>query len=229
MIVITKSLKLAIAYILFLLSTKYMSLTNASLSMLVPAGEEDCLTIRTPQNARSYINGNFDCLDDELKPDPIRIALYDDNFEQVWVSKEGASEGIFSHLGSGVHHFCIQNGMPGGDDMYSNSDGEDRRIGFSLRVVPLQHGNADAGDAEGPDDENTARLIEMSSGLLTWIDSLMDHQDYMRVRESVHRDLAEATFRRVIRWTLLEALVLICVSGGQVIYLKKFFEQRRYV
>jgi len=115
--------------------------------------------------------------------------------------------------------------------MYPNSDGNDRHIGFSIRVVPLQHGNADIVEkhAEGPDDENTARLIEMSSGLLTWIDSLMDHQDYMRVRESVHRDLAEATFRRVIRWTLLEALVLICVSGGQVIYLKKFFEQRRYV
>ena len=118
---------------------------------------------------------------------------------------------MFSHLGSGIHHFCAQNGMPGGDDVHSNSDGNDRRIGFSLRVVPLQHGNTEIAKkcAEGPDDENTARFIEMSSGLITWIDSLMDHHDYMRVRESVNRELAESVSRRVIRWTLLEALVLV--------------------
>ena len=127
-----------------------------------------------------------------------------------------------------MHHFCVQNGMPGGNDMCSNSDGNDRHIIFSLCVIPLQHGNTEIvkKGAEGPDDENAARLIKMTSFLLTWIDSLIDHRDYVRVRESAHRELVESTFRRVVRWTLLEALVLVCVGSSQVIYLKKFLSRR---
>merc|ERR1719410_780253 len=112
--------------------------------------------------------------------------------------------------------------------IFINNDGIDRHVGFSVRVVPIQRDAPEEGK-EGPGDESTVRLIEMSSELLNWIESLGDHHDYMRHRESVHRDLAEATFRRVIRWTLLEALVLVLVSSGQVVYLKKFFEQRRYL
>jgi len=170
-------------------------------------------------------SGNFDCLDDKLSPDPISVALYDSQFTALWQSKPGESEGIFSHLGSGRHQLCISNGIESGDDIYGMYDGLSRTVGFSIRVVPLQPGE----EGEGPGAENTSRLIEMSSSLMTWLSSMLDHQDYMRNREAVHRDLTEATFRRVVRWTLLEAFVLVLVSSGQVIYLKKFFEQRRYL
>jgi len=173
-----------------------------------------------------HYSGNFDCLDDNLSPDPVSIVLYDSKFTTVWQSKAGASEGIFSHLGSGRHQLCISNGIMDGDDIYEMYDGNDRTVGFSVRVVTLQRG---VEEEEGPDDENTSRLIEMSNSLLSWLSSMMDHQDYMRNREAVHKDLTEATFHRVVRWTLLEAFVLVLVSGGQVIYLRKFFEQRRYL
>ena len=91
---------------------------------------------------------------------------------------------MLSRLGPGAHHFCAQNDMSGGDGMCSNSDGDYWRIVFSSHVVPFQHGDTEAAKKglEGPEDENTARLIEMSSGLLTWIGNLMDHQDHTRAR-----------------------------------------------
>ena len=67
-----------------------------------------------------YYSGNFDILDDELSPEPVSVALHDEKYEQVWTSKNGASEGIFSHLGAGVHYFCVQNGMSGGMTNFFN-------------------------------------------------------------------------------------------------------------
>uniref|UniRef100_A0A7S1FVF3 GOLD domain-containing protein n=1 Tax=Corethron hystrix TaxID=216773 RepID=A0A7S1FVF3_9STRA len=79
----------------------------------------------------------------------------------------------------------------------------------------------------GPDESMTDQLIEASQNLMLDLEALSDHQSFMRSRERDHRELSEKIFARVVRWTLLEAVVLIVVSGGQVVYLRKFFEKRR--
>ena len=54
-------------------------------------------------------------------------------------------------------------------------------------------------------------------------------QDYMEVRERVHRSINDSTNSRVVYWSFFEALVLIAMTCGQVYYLKQFFEVRRVV
>ena len=141
-------------------------------------------------------SGNFDCLDDDLSPDPVGVILYDNGMSPVWRSKSGASEGYFSIYGTGKYELCIQNGRIGSDDFYAPKDGIDREIGFAIRVEPPQRGLE--GEA-GPDDRITSNLLTMSSKLMMGLNTLSDHQEYMREREGKHKLLAERTFSRVVQ------------------------------
>ena len=194
---------------------------------VVESGEEECFTIRAPSNFESTINGNYEALDDELSPDPIAVVLYNSKQTPIWRSAPKASEGTFSipHA-SGKFELCIQNGKAGSDDYVAEKDGVDREVGFAFRVILPQRALE---DAAGPDDRLTANLISMSDVLMEGLRTMSDHQEYMRGRENRHTTLAELTFHRIVQWTVLEAVVLIIISFGQVLYLKKFFEQKRYL
>ena len=54
-------------------------------------------------------------------------------------------------------------------------------------------------------------------------------QEYMSVRDRIHRAINENTNSRVVMWSFFEALVLVAMTLGQVYYLKRFFEVRRIV
>jgi len=85
----------------------------------------------------------------------------------------------------------------------------------------------DPAGAAGEKNSMTSQLISSMSQLLDQLEDISDHQTYMRARESTHRELSENIFARVFRWTLLEGIVLLFVAGGQVMYLRKFFEKKR--
>lgn len=110
---------------------------------------------------------------------------------------------------------------------HAKQDGFPREVGFAIRVVPPARGLD--GEISGPDDQLTSNLLTMSSKLLTGLHTMSDHQEYMRERENKHRILAGLTFHTVMQWTILEAIILILIAFAQVLYLKKFFEQRRYL
>ena len=174
-------------------------------------------------------SGNYDQLDDELTADPLRVTLFDADEKKLWSSPLGAPEGTFSVASTGGRNMlCITNGIePGLDDDASEQEA-DRTVGFAVRVRPAAVRAQDDG-TEGPDTRVMTNLIEMSEDLLDDFQDLNDHQAYLKVREAEHRDLTEATYSRIVRWTVLEALVLMAIAGGQVMYLKKFFEQKRYL
>lgn len=173
----------------------------------------------------SMYSGNYEALDDNLSPGPLGATLYNDKEAPMWRSKPGASEDKFSIHGEGKFELCFQNGRLGHDDMYAPQDGEDREVGFNLRVTAPSR---DMGDA-GPENRLMTNLSELTIKLLDGLHTMSDHQEYMRERENRHTLLAAATFDRVVQWTILEAMVLMLISLGQVLYLKKFFEQRRYL
>eukprot|EP00563_Minutocellus_polymorphus_P013988 CAMPEP_0181048994 /NCGR_PEP_ID=MMETSP1070-20121207/15729_1 /TAXON_ID=265543 /ORGANISM="Minutocellus polymorphus, Strain NH13" /LENGTH=217 /DNA_ID=CAMNT_0023127809 /DNA_START=109 /DNA_END=762 /DNA_ORIENTATION=+ len=198
---------------------------SASFSMVVEHGVEECFVIRAPKE-KSIISGNYDQLDDELSADPLRVTLFDADEKKLWSSPLGAPEGTFSVASTGGRNMlCITNGIEYDDD---TGDEDDRTVGFAIRVRPATV-RAQDDNVEGPDTRVMTNLIEMSEDLLDDFQDLNDHQAYLKVREAEHRDLTEATYSRIVRWTVLEALVLMAIAGGQVMYLKKFFEQKRYL
>jgi hypothetical protein len=61
------------------------------------------------------------------------------------------------------------------------------------------------------------------------LNQIQKDQHFLRVRETAHRDTAESTNTRVLWYSVLESIVLIGISLGQVYYLRKFFEVKRAV
>lgn len=204
------------------------SSTNASFIMKLESGQEECFSLRVPGKTPSYITGDFEWLDDDLSPDPTFVILQDEDMEPVYESPDGASEGTFTYLGTGTYHLCLSNGAIGGDDIAPDSDGETRHVGFNFRVRP-QPPEMGGGDQQGADDEKTARILKVTGELMDGIQFLEDHHSNWRAREAAHKKVSLAIHKRVLMWTLAEAFVLIVISCGQVIYLRKFFERKRYL
>lgn len=139
--------------------------------------------------------------------------------------KHGATK-TFVPYGS-RYKLCVSNGD--GDDIIDDArnDGLPRTVGFSVRVVPL----GEAYDSLRPDDEpeiseKQEEMYEMTAKLMERMDSLADHQSYMKVRENKHRNVLESTFGRLVKWTVFEATMLMTIACCQVYYIKHFFEKR---
>lgn len=197
-------------------------------------------------------------MNDALPAEPLTAIIFDYENEKVtWHNTFGKSEGHFSLTGSGKFHYCFGNGSGGyktedekesrdnkklqghplDDDNhfdYENYDGELRTIGFTLRIRPvegteaarLMEVNTQTGNAA---DIQNNKLTDLSNTMRDKMELLLDHQEYIKNREATHRHVVENTFTMVMKWTLLETFVLTCVAAAQVLYLKRFFETKRYL
>ena len=162
------------------------------------------------------------------------MRLYDSDEELIWSSKFGVSEGSFSQRGSGKHWLCLENGLT-----YEKNQKEKgykinprqrltRSIGFSLRLKKLA-GNLFAKAAENKSDiDRTAdRLVDLTDKLNEKFQVLVDHMSFMKARESVHRELHEQTFTKVVKWNILEICTVVAVTFGQVLNVWYILSNRR--
>lgn len=189
-----------------------LGISRSLASFVLEVGNEDeaCFIIRLPKGRNSVVAGNYDLIDDGLSPDPVRIILLDTELNTIWKSPYGSSEGTFSiHQPPGRLSLCVQNGLE-----TTSEDGEDRVVGVDVRVTAA---------------ESTSALSQQVGRIRTQLWNLKNHHDYMRAREAAHRDVSEQTYSYVVRWNILEGLALVIISCLQVLYLRKFFEQRSYM
>ena len=96
--------------------------------------------------------------------------------------------------------------------------------------------NMDIGDApeersadNGGEEPSHNKLETMIKELSHALTGVKHEQEYMSVRDRIHRAINENTNSRVVMWSFFEALVLVAMTLGQVYYLKRFFEVRRVV
>lgn len=78
-------------------------------------------------------------------------------------------------------------------------------------------------------DDNKSKLEAMIQELSLAMTSVKREQEYMEVRERIHRAVNDSTNSRVVMWAFFESLVLIAMTLGQILYLKRFFEVRRVI
>lgn len=168
-------------------------------------------------------SGNFDLLDDQYSAFPV-VARLENDEKVLWTSQLGDREGVFTQqveVDSGVHRFCLENGKR------QLADRVGRTIGWSIRVRPVPRA-LDEHEA-GPDELRALHLAEWASELQEEWETLADHYSFLRTREAVHSELSDSIMGRVMRWTLFEAATLMLIALGQVLYLRKFMETRRYL
>jgi hypothetical protein len=93
--------------------------------------------------------------------------------------------------------------------------------------------NMDIGEApvEGGEGDEAShnKLEDMIKELSVALTGVKHEQEYMQVRDRIHRSINESTNSRVVMWSFFEALVLVAMTVGQIFYLKRFFEVRRVV
>eukprot|EP00088_Acartia_fossae_P057206 TRINITY_DN6671_c0_g1_i1.p1 TRINITY_DN6671_c0_g1~~TRINITY_DN6671_c0_g1_i1.p1 ORF type:complete len:204 (-),score=19.66 TRINITY_DN6671_c0_g1_i1:629-1240(-) len=84
------------------------------------------------------------------------------------------------------------------------------------------------GGAEGEEGSHN-KLEDMIKELSVALTGVKHEQEYMQVRDRIHRSINESTNSRVVMWSFFEAMVLVAMTLGQIYYLKRFFEVRRVV
>lgn len=116
---------------------------------------------------------------------------------------------------------CFENRATGDDDE------DEFDVGFNVRFHnPVRT----LDDAEsGPDGERAAELVEKAWEIHQDWEILQDHFEFLRNREAIHFGMNDSIMKRLAHWTYFEALLVILMAVGQVMYWKKFFEKRRYL
>ncbi|KAG8721184.1 p24 complex component [Ceratobasidium sp. 394] len=79
------------------------------------------------------------------------------------------------------------------------------------------------------DDGTVAPIEREVRELAIGLQAVKDEQEYIVIRERVHRNTAESTNDRVKWWSIAQAVVLVAVCGFQVYYLQSFFEVKRVI
>jgi len=113
----------------------------------------------------------------------------------------------------GPYKYCFSNKM---------STVTPKVVMFSIETArQVQH------KMSGAEDQENVR------GMLKDLDNAMagvKHElEYLSVRDRIHRRINESTNTRVVVWTWIEFLILVAVSFGQIMYIKRFFEVRRAI
>ncbi len=157
-------------------------------------------------------------IDEFLPALPLSFEVTNMDTSNAEYESSGQPAGSFHFSSSGSHRICIGNGV--GQD----SDRETRTVGFSIRVKTINHPHD---DSPGPLTAQMSAIDDMTDDLLLNLEELLDHLEIMGERERSHRDVTEKTFRNVWFWTLIEKVVLVVVSVGQVMYIKYYMGMKR--
>ncbi|XP_029168529.1 transmembrane emp24 domain-containing protein 2-like [Nylanderia fulva] len=135
--------------------------------------------------------------------------------------RESSGKYTFAAHTTGVYTYCFSN---------QKSTMTPKVVMFNMDIDENRKQNDENAVGEGQDgDSNHGKLDDMIKDLSTSLWGVKNEQEYMQVRDRNHRAINESTNFRVVVWAFFEAMVLVCVTIGQIFYLKRFFEVRRIV
>ncbi|GAX29617.1 hypothetical protein FisN_3Lh110 [Fistulifera solaris] len=213
-----------------LFSLAWIAPTALSTYMLeLTPGTRECFYTKLPGRA-TIVSGNYDIIDDDIPGDYLSVTLQNtlaEDGKRLWHNEPGSTEGIFSlTVDRGLRlAFCFEFREISDDE--TETIVEQLLIGWNIRVHAIPRELPDG--ESGPDTERARRLLEKAVNIEMDWSNLMDHFAFLRSREAVHMKLTSDILNRIMGWTLVEAFVVMAMAFLQVMYWKKFFEQRRYL
>ncbi|UYV62526.1 TMED4 [Cordylochernes scorpioides] len=140
--------------------------------------------------------------------------------DKIMLSKVYSAEGQFSFnsITPGEHVICLM----------SNSTKWFR--GSQLRVhLDIQVGEHAVDYGNVAQKEKLTELQLRVRQLLDQVEDITKEQNYQRFREERFRQTSESTNQRVLWWSVIQTLILVCMGFLQMRHLKSFFQAKKLV
>jgi hypothetical protein len=163
-----------------------------------------------------------------------------DNDHRI-VNQRGASKGrfTFSAADSGEHKLCFQptnaattgGWLVGGQDVGGVKLTLDMAIGETSKIESSDKGKVEdlvskVRDLNGRlQDIRREQVFQRVSATIVWIEYMTDWD--VQEREAEFRDQSESTNSRVVRWTLIQLVVLGVTCAWQLSHLRSFFIKQK--
>ncbi|XP_043257161.1 transmembrane emp24 domain-containing protein-like [Colletes gigas] len=134
--------------------------------------------------------------------------------------QESSGKYTFAAYRSGVYTYCFGN---------QKSSMTPKVVMFNMDIGENSKPLEQSSDGKNADDTNHTKIDDMIKELSTSLWGVKNEQEYMQVRDRNHRAINENTNFLIVTWAFFEAMVLVCMTVGQIFYLKRFFEVRRVI
>lgn len=203
------------------------TISSQAYLITVDAGiENECFHEKAPIGTKlgfsfEVVEGGFYDIDVEIK-DPTNVILHQDD------RSSNGKITIETNM-DGPYQFCFNNKKASFAPKVVIFDIDKAEPGQKVESVIASSGSASAA-ADGTktnDDSETGKLTSMIDQLMLSTISARHDVRYLTARDRVHRKVNEKTNRTIVWWSGLEFILLLGVTVGQVLYLKRFFEIRR--
>ncbi|GME74428.1 unnamed protein product [[Candida] boidinii] len=198
----------------------------SGLHFYVDTDEARCFYEELPKDAMAV--GKYEVF--ELNPDTneyvesnnlkLEITVdetFDNNHRVVNQKNQPVGQFTFTSLDSGEHKFCL---TPRHTDWSKRAK---HRIFFDLAI----------GDAKPLVDSkrqgDVSTLTSRANNLINKLESIKREQSLFRKREAIFRNASESVNNRVVRWTIIQLVVLAGTCVWQLSYLKNFFVKQKVV
>jgi len=178
----------------------------------VDAHAEECFFDKVQNGTKLGLT--FEVIEGGFLDIDVRVHGPDDE-EIIKRERESNGKVTFAAAKTGTYTYCFSNKM---------STMTPKGVMFSMEIGEAQQAVSGT-EAESHSTKLTDMIKELSSALV----GVKHEQEYMEVRDKIHRKINESTNSRVVMWSFFEAVVLVAMTVGQVYYLKRFFEVRRVV
>lgn len=146
-----------------------------------------------------------------------------DNDHRV-VSQRGASSGrfTFSAADAGDHRLCFTPSSNSGRSSWLSANNPNGGIKLTLDLVIGETNEIESSDKTKLQDLTT-RVKDLNARL----NDIRREQVFQREREAEFRDQSESTNGRVIRWILVQLVVLGVTCAWQLSHLRSFFIKQK--
>ncbi|KAL8758714.1 MAG: hypothetical protein Q9199_001291 [Rusavskia elegans] len=145
-----------------------------------------------------------------------------DNDHRVVSTKGGATgKFTFSAADSGEHKICFLPSVPGGGGWLSGG-----QLSGAIRLT-LDIAIGETSQIESTDKSKISEIVQKVKDLNGRLQDIRREQVFQREREAEFRDQSESTNARVVRWTLLQLVVLGVTCAWQLSHLRAFFIKQK--
>ncbi|KAL8820726.1 MAG: hypothetical protein Q9223_001114 [Gallowayella weberi] len=160
-----------------------------------------------------------------LNPDVSILVTVDEVFDNDHrvVNTKGSATGkfTFSAADSGEHKICFLPSVSGGGGWLHGG----QMMGGIRLTLDLAIG--ETSQIESTDKSKIQDIVQKVKDLNSRLQDIRREQVFQREREAEFRDQSESTNARVVRWTLLQLVVLGVTCAWQLSHLRAFFIKQK--